>query len=52
MYYRETLPEATVEWYTLYKGQFKLSVGCKYGPTGKDEVVRACEQVVGSLAVR
>ena len=52
VYYRETLPEATVEWYTLYKGQFKLSVGCKYGPAGKDEVVRACEQVVGSLAVR
>lgn len=51
VYYRETLPEATVEWYTLYKGQFKVSVGCKYGPAGKDEVVRACEQVVGSLAI-
>jgi molecular chaperone DnaK len=51
VYYRETLPEATVEWYTLYKGQFKVSVGCKYGPQGKDDVVRACEQVVGSLGI-
>nr|WP_093414126.1 type VII secretion-associated protein [Saccharopolyspora flava] len=51
VYYRETLPAATVEWYTLYKGQFKVSVGCKYGVEGRDEVVRACEQVVGSLAL-
>ncbi|MBF6507854.1 type VII secretion-associated protein [Saccharopolyspora hirsuta] len=51
VYYQETLPETTVEWYTLYRGQFKMSVGCKYGPAGKEDVARACEQVVRTLAV-
>ncbi|MFC7341751.1 type VII secretion-associated protein [Saccharopolyspora griseoalba] len=51
VYYRENLPGALVEWYTLYEGRFKVSVGCKYSPAGKDEVVRACEQVVSSLRI-
>lgn len=51
VYYRENLPGSTVEWYTLYEGRFKVSVGCKYSPAGKDDVVRACEQVVASLRI-
>ncbi|GAA4620616.1 type VII secretion-associated protein [Saccharopolyspora hordei] len=51
VYYQEVLPETTVEWYTLYRGQYKVSVGCKYAPAGKDVVRRACERVVRTLAV-
>ncbi|MDA3625060.1 type VII secretion-associated protein [Saccharopolyspora sp. WRP15-2] len=50
VYYQESLPETTVEWYTLYRGQFKVSVGCKYASADRDDVRRACEQVVGTLA--
>jgi type VII secretion-associated protein (TIGR03931 family) len=52
VYYREQLPDATVEWYVLHQGQFRVSVGCKYGSVGKEDVVRACEQVIGSVRVR
>ncbi|MGP4015354.1 type VII secretion-associated protein [Saccharopolyspora sp. 5N708] len=52
VYYREQLPDATVEWYVLHQGQFRVSVGCKYGSVGKEDVVRACEQVIGSIKVR
>ncbi|MCI2417168.1 type VII secretion-associated protein [Saccharopolyspora sp. K220] len=52
VYYREQLPDATVEWYVLHQGQFRVSVGCKYGAVGKEDVVRACEQVIGSVKVR
>ncbi|MGW1676828.1 type VII secretion-associated protein [Saccharopolyspora sp. NPDC002376] len=50
VYYQESLPETTVEWYTLYRGQFKVSVGCKWAPADREDVARACEQVVGTLA--
>ncbi len=52
VYYREQLPDTTVEWYVLHQGQFRVSVGCKYGAVGKGDVVRACEQVIGSVKVR
>ncbi|MDA3647311.1 type VII secretion-associated protein [Saccharopolyspora indica] len=51
VYYQENLPETTVEWFTLYRGQYKMSVGCKYSPAGRDDVRSACEQVVRTLAV-
>ncbi|MEV0705440.1 type VII secretion-associated protein [Saccharopolyspora sp. NPDC050389] len=52
VYYRQQMQAATVEWFVLHQGQFRVSVGCKYGMVGKDDVRRACEQVVGSLKVR
>ncbi|GAA0524932.1 type VII secretion-associated protein [Saccharopolyspora subtropica] len=52
VYYQETLSGATVDWYLLYQGQFRISVGCKYGSADKEDVLRACEQVVGSVRVR
>ncbi|MEV6230293.1 type VII secretion-associated protein [Saccharopolyspora shandongensis] len=52
VYYRQQMQAATVEWYVLHQGQFRVSVGCKYGAVGKDDVLRACQQVVGSLKVR
>ncbi|MGI8308572.1 type VII secretion-associated protein [Saccharopolyspora hattusasensis] len=52
VYYRQQMPDATVEWYVLHRRQFRVLVGCKYGSVGKDDVVRACEQVVGSIKVR
>ncbi|MEV5541670.1 type VII secretion-associated protein [Saccharopolyspora shandongensis] len=52
VYYRQQMQAATVEWYVLHQGQFRVSIGCKYGAVGKDDVLRACQQVVGSLKVR
>ncbi|MFI0468842.1 type VII secretion-associated protein [Saccharopolyspora sp. 5N102] len=52
VYYRQKLQAATVEWYVVHQGQFRVSIGCKYGEVGKDDVLRACQQVVGSLKVR
>ncbi|GAB2650366.1 type VII secretion-associated protein [Saccharopolyspora gloriosae] len=51
VYYRESLPRATVEWFVLHRGHFQVSVGCRYTGAGKQQVESACEQVVSSLAV-
>ncbi|MFR9728663.1 type VII secretion-associated protein [Saccharopolyspora sp. MS10] len=49
VYYRESLPGSQVEWFVLHRDHFQISVGCRYGPEGKEEVRRACEQVVSTL---
>ncbi|MCA1188542.1 MULTISPECIES: type VII secretion-associated protein [unclassified Saccharopolyspora] len=51
VYYREDLPGTTAEWFVVHRGQYQVSVGCRYTPAGKSEVERACEQVVSSLSV-
>ena len=51
-YYREDLPGAVSEWFVLHRGRYRVSVGCRYTAAGRPQVQRACEQVVGTLAVR
>ncbi len=52
VYYREQLPQATVDWFVVHAGTARVSVGCQYTQESGDEVRRACEQVVRSLTVR
>lgn len=47
--YRERDGATEVRWYVVLDGDTQLSVGCRHTPAGRDTVLAACEQVVGSI---
>ena len=49
--YQERLPDATVDWYVLFKSHTQVSVGCQYTNTNRDPVRSACETIVRTLTI-
>ncbi|MFB9907093.1 type VII secretion-associated protein [Allokutzneria oryzae] len=49
--YRRDLPGSVVEWYVVFEGATQLTVGCQSTGSTGEEVGRACEHVVRTLAV-
>lgn len=47
--YREHVSGTTVDWYVLHQGRSRVQIGCQYTESGREEVLRACRQVVRSL---
>jgi type VII secretion-associated protein (TIGR03931 family) len=51
IYYEETKPAATVDWYVMAGGHAQVLVGCQY-TVAQQRVAPACEQIVRTLEVR
>ena len=50
-YYQQPGNDATADWYVLFQGRVQVSVGCQYPTVDEATVTKACEQVVGGLAI-
>ncbi|GAB3910564.1 hypothetical protein GCM10029964_114700 [Kibdelosporangium lantanae] len=51
VHYRQTVDQATVDWFVLFQGHAQVSIGCQYTTTGRDHVLEACDHVVRTMKV-
>jgi molecular chaperone DnaK len=49
VHYRQTVDQATVDWFVLFQGHVQVSIGCQYTTSGRDHVLQACDHVVRTM---